>query len=131
MRRLFAAAAIAGLALSSFPARGQRTELERRFVASAQARDFDTLRQLLDSPVKLVNGQEMSAAEFVELISRCRAMNAGGGIMGWVCPPGVGGNSRCWVLAGGMRESGGKIRLSGVGNPGAPLGDPDGCAEQR
>ena len=125
------AAAIAGAALTAVPAHGQRTDLERRFVAAAQARDFETLRRLLESPVGLLREREMPAAEFIELISHCRPMNAGGGIMGWLCPPGTGGNSQCWVIAGGMNDSGDKIRLSGVGNPGFPLSNPNACADPR
>ena len=123
MKRLCIAAALAGMTLSSTPIYGQQPTAEDRFVAAAQARDFETMRHLLDSPVSFLDGREISATEFIEYISNCRAMNAGGGIMGWICPAGFDGKARRWVLAGGMRDSGDKVRLSGLGDPGFPLSE--------
>ena len=117
---LLFAVLLGGAALLSSPAHGQPTA-EERFVAAAQARDFDTMRRLLESPVRFLGDRQMSSSEFVAYISHCRAMNAGGGIMGWVCPPGFDGRNRNWVLAGSLRSNGEKIMLSGLGDPGFPL----------
>jgi len=75
----------------------------------------------MTATVKMASGNEVSSKEFVEFIAQCEPMKPGGGIMGWLCPAGVGGRTACWSLAGVWRLEGEKVALEGWGNPGFPV----------